>query len=599
MKKYGYLFFIIVISFSSGHFSPSQAQSDEALLRVDQAMEHLGFYLSRPISRATHQWSWTEKIFPDTSLDCPFDDIIYSQQTTRGYQFRITVETTDYDYRVTADGMSIVLCINGRPDLSSVGIAFPDNPITVSDTPEFDFSQPLNQSPWWAWAYVVETDSLYLINPQGQQAKIFRPRLPNEKTGATPQLTFSRDGRFLIIANELNSGAKGLGFYALETGTFTKVHELPANEDIYLGFGYDNSAITGSPYSVDPSSQLIAVGLSSTDFLTPSWRVIIFELVTGDAIYQMQHDSPQLALLGTTNEIVFPRVVYYGDDVVHVQLIRFGAGGAEAYPTFAWHPNANFVETSPFFTTQIDIAPQTNEAAFTYFNDGNITPSDTSLIPLNAVGAGQPVAPRALYVDNDFSFSEPRWAGGGQYVLFRGTDSAGNQAWGSVNPDGSNILQLDQTNEAVYGTPDGFLSRTTTGEVLSFISPTNANQIWRHPNDTQTVIAWVSPTANSFGLSSIYIPPSLVGVVHCPNTPVSNVTIGMNARVSAPALRLRELPAGEFIQSMQTGIEFVITSGPVCQGSYTWWEIRLPAGTIGWAAEADSDLYYIEPIPES
>jgi hypothetical protein len=55
-------------------------------------------------------WSWSEELFPDTSLGCPQPDVVYAQIITRGFQIEFTYFDTAFDYRATPDGDLIILC---------------------------------------------------------------------------------------------------------------------------------------------------------------------------------------------------------------------------------------------------------------------------------------------------------------------------------------------------------------------------------------------------------------------------------------------------------------------------------------------------------
>ncbi|MCP4247221.1 MAG: SH3 domain-containing protein, partial [bacterium] len=79
------------------------------------------------------------------------------------------------------------------------------------------------------------------------------------------------------------------------------------------------------------------------------------------------------------------------------------------------------------------------------------------------------------------------------------------------------------------------------------------------------------------------------------------MSVGIRGRVTyddtrPQPLRLRVSPGGDRITSMAEGTEFTVTGGPQCQGSYTWWQLQLPDGRSGWAAEGDFSLYFMEPI---
>lgn len=577
--------------------SGATAQSDDELARIDQAMAHLSDYLGQPVSRATTEWSWTEAIFPDTSLGCPAPGVTYPQASIRAYTVTILFGGMRYDYRVSADGEVVILCLNGRPDPSSIGIEVTIGPDTTTD--DFNFAdsvqEPIGDSAWWAWAYAIELDTLYLLGPDGERLSLPRPKLPDENVNGEPKLAVSRDGRYLIIANTLNSGVNGVGFYDLETGEFTQTHQLRPNETVYLGFGYDNSTVTGTPFVVDSTNQFVAVGLSSTDFVSPSWRVVVFELATGNALYQLEGRSALVTGLGQPFDrlgVVFPRIVYYADDEVHIQLIPFGAGADSTYPALRWQPNRNFVAASSYTATNIDILP-TNEAPVSAYVDVGIPTTTDGLITANN---GLAIGDQTLFTEAGAIFSAPRWIASGDFVLFRSRDGAGNNIWRSISASGGQPIAFDLAVASVYSTPAGYLSRTVTGAVeYTDASTGETTPIWQSPEGIQSVLLWASQPNTELALNSVFIPLNLTGIVHCPGTPESQIAIGFDA-VSDVSLRVRDTPGGEYQFTLNVGDSFLIVGGPQCQGSYTWWQLRLPNGTTGWAAEADASLYFILPV---
>lgn len=588
----------------------AKAQSDEALARIDQAMAHLSEFLGQTVTRETTLWRWSEVIYPDSSLDCPVEGQSYIQQQIRGYSVRIETGGTEYDYHMNTDGSILVLCLDGFPHPSSIGIEVPENPFEEALNVDDLVIQPLPPSEWWAWMYAIETDTLYLINADGEHVRLLRPRLPNEGPNGDPKLAFTRDGRYLVITAPLASGNMGIGFYSIQDATFIRTHEARPNEQVYLGFGYDGSNISGSPYIADPSGQQVTVGLASTDFSNASWRVVVFDVPTGEALYQLESTSPQIATLGDSfaglDGIYFPRIVYFDTDAVHVQLIRFGAGGAEAYPAFTWHPNANFVEVSPYNLDDLDILPTDGTPTFTYFDSSSTAlPANGPFVSHNAIGIGLPIeSTRRIYLDGSFYHDSPRWAGSGSLILFHTANQNNDQQWSGVNVSTGVPFSLDSSIQAVYGTVNGFLARNAEGTVTITSSEAveTTTPVWQGPAGAKILLLWSSPAGSTFIPTSVAIPLSITGVVNCPGTPVSNVAVGSLAQVvdeqSSSTLRLRATAGGEFLLSMQPGTQFVVVGGPQCQGDYTWWQLQLRDGTIGWAAEATPGLYFIEPVPE-
>jgi hypothetical protein len=89
-------------------------------------------------------------------------------------------------------------------------------------------------------------------------------------------------------------------------------------------------------------------------------------------------------------------------------------------------------------------------------------------------------------------------------------------------------------------------------------------------------------------------------LVVCPGTPPSVMAVGIHGRVTfsdGTPTRLRASPGGEIVLAMPEGFEFNVVGGPQCQGEFTWWQLQVPDGRVGWSAEGDSQKYYIESWP--
>ena len=53
--------------------------------------------------------------WPDGALGCPEMGMMYIQQITPGYQVVLSLDGTEYDYRVAGEAESIRLCEGLRP----------------------------------------------------------------------------------------------------------------------------------------------------------------------------------------------------------------------------------------------------------------------------------------------------------------------------------------------------------------------------------------------------------------------------------------------------------------------------------------------------
>jgi hypothetical protein len=70
-------------------------------------------------------------------------------------------------------------------------------------------------------------------------------------------------------------------------------------------------------------------------------------------------------------------------------------------------------------------------------------------------------------------------------------------------------------------------------------------------------------------------------------------------------LNLRSSPgfSNNWILTNVPGTKVEIIGGPACTqyqggGAYSWWQIKLPNGQVGWSAEASASgaFYFMEPI---
>ncbi len=120
------------------------------------------------------------------------------------------------------------------------------------------------------------------------------------------------------------------------------------------------------------------------------------------------------------------------------------------------------------------------------------------------------------------------------------------------------------------------------------------------PSITPSLTATRTPTALPTNTPFLLPGPTATSAFLCPGKPASIVSVGIRARttfIDGTTTRLRAAPDGEVVEGLPEGFEIDIVGGPICTNTFTWWQVRIPDGTIGWMAEADAERYYIEPAP--
>lgn len=491
-------------------------------------------------------------------------------------------------------------------------------------------AQSLPTSSWYAVVWSQNDDTLHWVNAQGEQTSIPRPKLPGETADATPQFNFSRDGRYAVISAPLESGVDGIGIYDIASGQFVQTHQAQPDEEISL-----NPQVTSNL-----ASQWMAVGFAVNDADNPAWRLIIFNLSTGDAITQLDSSNPVMSVVEPYS---LPFVTHYtvdsglNQDVVHFQMIPLGGEVANTFPAFAWYPEQLSIISSPYTQADGDILPTTGEVVTAFADPGSPQlPAPTSGTNHNAVGRGFPqtdqFTPTPIFIDGARYHYSARWANNGEWVLFWTDDGQNTKNWNVIQANSdpaSNTRNTVAPNVlATYGTPDGYLMVTENGEVYftSSFSDTTGSLLFRTTSSQPVSVVYVSPESGAFELAAVgtpdvttaSIPPTIdtndattiedtagdsasAGVV-CPDTQPSRVSMGMRGRViitSAP-LRVRNQPGGSIITEIASGTEFEVIGGPECLNGFTWWQIRFQTNTgqlvDGWSAESDSTSYYIEPL---
>lgn len=610
---------------------PSAAAQDpsaEVIARVDQAMAHLSTFLNGTnVSRLTNAWTFEARTFNDTSYGCPAAGQVYAQQLVEGYFIKITANGIDYTYHTNRDGTVLILCFQSQPHPSSLGIGSSTTP--PSTNPALPTTQALPASDWYAVVFNRTADTLHWLNADGQQAVIERPKLPNEALIPSAKVQLSRDGRFLAVAASLDAGGTGLGFYDLEMGWWIKTHAAQRNEVIELGGRYSSNA----------ASNQMAVGLYTVS-ATANWRVIVFDLPSGDAVYQMVsiEDEARDFIQETLNqtEVYRPVVVYFDYDdfaqkpIIHIQFVVLGSIPPDV-PSLAWYPTGipgldnQTLTPSPYQRRGIDFNPSDGLAVFPHVDPTTpVLQTGNPSTQFNAVAVGSPLA-LSGYPGPFVRFSIPilgigttLWGANGETILFQAINEQSVTDWYSTDT-GITADPVRPPAQGLIGTPSGYVLHGQDGNIYS-----DGGDLLLAGTGLDLQMVWATIDETPFGLTQVvadtglfYEPrPAPEGPVGppvspdatqevgssatslCPDAPPSRVAVGSLAIVSFAGipLNVRDVPGGNRIAQLEDGTALTVNGGPQCQGVYTWWRIAVPTtGVSGWVAEGDANRYYIEP----
>lgn len=104
----------------------------------------------------------------------------------------------------------------------------------------------------------------------------------------------------------------------------------------------------------------------------------------------------------------------------------------------------------------------------------------------------------------------------------------------------------------------------------------------------------------SFGAGATNLPDNSTS--SCPGAPPQRMTVNQRGYVCtrSDAVRVRVSPArsANTLVQIQPGAQFTVIGGPSCSDNWSWWNIRLDDGTIGWVSEGGDEIdpYFICPV---
>jgi len=648
------VFYLLIVVLLLGALIPStssvQAQSNPTVDRyIDMVMAHLTDWLSfdRPITRSSHFWRWSQNVYTDTSLGCPAPSRTYATITQRGYRIIISVDGIDYDYRVAEDGTYFILC---GPDGMPLYDSSDPSAFAGSGTSSIS-GVSVPPSPWYAWGYSEISDTLYLFGTSGLITSLPRPNVGLTLI-SSPRMAISPDGRYMVQHESTTDGDQ-VTFYNFATGELYALYGLMPNESVQLGFTSGSGQYGANPHIFNPGSTRVAIGIRGPDI--DQWRLVVFDVALGTVVAQLSYLDFASTLSGVVlsgaplvqtllNDIssgiafVFPNVVYYDSaGNVHMQIIPSASGGAPYYPAVQWNPNTNRSNISPYVYSQLDVL--TTNGNMLYATENPFVPALPPEGPFTSFNqielgnvSGTSSVPTGLYGNSSRYLFEPQFASidGSLITFIAATPSVYNihALYGHSGGTGIPVYEeLSSDTISVIGVDGGAVA-------LELLPGAQPNVVFAQIGGIRTTVytpssaltdfglVWASPPGTGFGLSTVassftvsptidvgpvlgpppVMPtstPVIAGTVYCAGTIPSRLSVGIRARVTftdGTPLRLRQTPGGTFIRDLPEGTPFTIIGGPSCQGAYTWWNIQLDDGAIGWSAEGDIDTYFIEPI---
>ncbi|NDJ78411.1 MAG: hypothetical protein GYB65_19350, partial [Chloroflexi bacterium] len=306
---------------------------------------------------------------------------------------------------------------------------------------------------WYAVVWQQNTNSLHWINANGEQASIPRPRLQNEASATSGvRLHISPNGRYLVVMAPLLDGREGIGFFDLQTGYFLQTHQTEPNE-VFMWNGYYPSTISSTHFAV-----------SLRNNTTTDWRIIAFELASGNVVAQLTNSDPTLPGNMPLSADWWPVVAHYdldeglGQTRVRFQMVTYPNAPDTTFPSFMWYPETTAIgpDALPFsMNTGFDIMPASGQVVYAWYDGNPPTPTATNTL---STQVAPNYAPVTVFVDGTAAPRYPRWLRGGQWIGYRTETGPYQPHWVITTPNGQNSVPLSPEIGSLYATADGFLA---------------------------------------------------------------------------------------------------------------------------------------------
>lgn len=443
-----------------------------------------------------------------------------------------------------------------------------------------------------------------------------------------PQLSISPDGtRIAYAINGTNSDDERISsFMAFDTitGRILFTYDTP---DYALA-----SSLTFSKVVWNSTGNILSFAYATGETLeSQSWQIIVLNAIDGRVISDLNDASPyfasQSALLAP---YLLPVLQFYGEASLGFNLIPYQAANfATELFSYEWDiVTGQVVQTNRSPRITGETLGQTGET-ITPIVDERIN-YDASYMPYtNAIHVYRPETEgRApFFATRTYDILRVNFAENGNQVVVYAEDLVSlERSYLLVSHTGilRNLPMINAINNAVINTPDGFayvidnqtpfLINVTTSDVTFpqtpiWAAPENSRfvPVWATSIEQENYDAWIQLAAPIFPTSVIVTNSNSAGID--PNAvPTSEGITGSSSIITVDSVAVINTTSGDrlnmrdsaglnsnVIARVDSGSRVVVTAGPVAEDGFTWWQIRLSTGQVGWVVERAEGVQTLLP----
>ncbi len=480
---------------------------------------------------------------------------------------------------------------------------------------------------WTAWLYDRESGRATKVDDSGIiLVDLILPTIDGYDT-YSQNLAVSHNGNYLAYTvYNLNDGASQLLIYNVAEARLSLQFDPGVIFDDTISFSVGNRL-----YS--PSDTGFAYAYSTES----NWVIVIFDLMSGNLLFSLTSDDPMISGLGI-DAFFTPVIQRYTAAEVEFTTILSGSGGAVLYDSYHWNLLTNVITPSTAFPSVFtDAFLPTGEIVMATFDER--LPNRIAQLPLpyqlNALQVYDTNSRQRLtfFASEAWTMGQTNFIEGGKRILSNAYQfDTEDNLWVVIERDGSlaGYMPIEPSvTDSIRGVQGGFLYTSyitgVTGEnenvALLYVETTlgfsTGRPVWFSEIGSYPKLVWASdkssPASFAFApwrqlAAPIANAQALVAPIDLPTpTPFLGggasgaLTIGGMAVVTTTEgdrLRIRPTPSLGFepIAFAENGTLVTVLDGPRSGDGFTWWRVRLPNGTEGWAVERTSELQTLVPV---
>ncbi|MGJ3237244.1 MAG: SH3 domain-containing protein [Anaerolineae bacterium] len=364
------------------------------------------------------------------------------------------------------------------------------------------------------------------------------------------------------------------------------------------------------------------------DLETQAWRIAVFNAIDGRELAELDDKTPFFsAQAENLAPYLLPVLQFYGEATLGFNLIPYQTlqFSAELF-SYEWDIiTGRVIQTNraPRITgdtlqsTGESISPITDER--TNYDDANAPYTNALHVYRPELGARAP-----FFATRTYDLLRAQFVQNGDQVLVTADDLLTfERSYLLVNRIGvlRGLPALNALDEAFIGTPEGFVYVVDNALTPVLIAVDTRDvafpqrALWTAPADSRFVPMWATLTPQEDyeawlqlappifptqvivpGISAQGIDPNDINGSNPSNTITIN-TVAIITTTGGDRLNMRDNPGldSTIIARVESGARVVVLDGPVLTDSFTWWQIRLSTGQVGWVVESADGVQTLVP----